>query len=41
MRARINSYIGFAFVGSFSCLMGMLVLSALASMPEGIPPGTF
>lgn len=41
MRARVNSYIGFAFVGSFCWLVGTLVLGAVASLPEGIPPGTF
>jgi hypothetical protein len=41
MRGRVNSYIGFAFVGAFSCLIGMVVVRAINALPQGIPPGSF
>ena len=41
LRGRVNSYIGFAFVGSFCWLMGSLIIAALHSLPQGIPPGSF
>ncbi|HEV7449580.1 MAG TPA: hypothetical protein VGP13_03540 [Candidatus Paceibacterota bacterium] len=41
MRERVNSYIGFGFVGAFSCLMGAVIIEAFKSLPAGIPPGSF
>ncbi|HEY4502144.1 MAG TPA: hypothetical protein VJJ20_03730 [Candidatus Paceibacterota bacterium] len=41
MRARVNSYIGFAFVASFSWLMGTLVVEAFKSLPSGLPLAGF
>jgi len=41
MTARVNNYVGFAFVGGFSCLMGVLIVEAFNSLPIGIPPSGF
>ena len=38
MRERVNSYVGFAFVGSFSVLMTVLIMGALSTLPMGLPP---
>jgi hypothetical protein len=41
MRERVNSYVGFAFVGAFSCLVALVLIKAFNSLPVGIPPGSF
>jgi hypothetical protein len=41
MRGRVNSYIGFAFVGAFSCLIAFVLIRAINSLPAGIPPEGF
>lgn len=41
MRARVNSYVGFAFVGGFSCIIAFVIIQAFNSLPAGIPPGGF
>lgn len=41
MRGRVNSYIGFAFVGAFSCMIAGVLIHAINSLPAGIPPGSF
>ncbi len=41
MRARVNNYVGYAFVGGFSCLIAGVLISAFNSLPVGIPPAGF
>jgi hypothetical protein len=41
MRERVNSYVGFAFVGAFSCMIAVVLVRAISSLPAGIPPGSF
>lgn len=41
MRARVNSYVGFAFVGGFSVIMAFIIVDAFRSLPIGIPPAGF
>lgn len=41
MRARVNSYVGFAFVGGFSCMIALVLVRAFSSLPVGIPPAGF
>jgi hypothetical protein len=41
MRARVNSYVGFAFVGGFSGIVALVLIDAFNSLPIGIPPGSF
>lgn len=41
MRAKVNSYVGFAFVGGFSCLVAGVLIEAFNSLPAGIPPSGF
>ncbi len=41
MRARVNSYVGFAFVGGFSCIIAFVLVHAFGSLPAGIPPAGF
>lgn len=38
MRAKVNTYVGFAFVGGFSCIVAIVLIQAFQSLPIGIPP---
>lgn len=39
MHAKVNAYVGFAFVGGFSIMVAFVLIDAFNSLPIGIPPG--